>query len=707
MLTQIQASFIVGKIVHKPGTDRPQVKDASSMKSCTPAKLALAASIFLAATSVNATPTPLPTEGFAKIPAIQSVTMSADGKRLVAIISAPNSDNKDTALANWDLDNLAAGPTTITPSGDRMKFIAASALKAGKTLVLGRQEFTGALAGCGEGNSTGSTKTFLTKAYLTDPGQTKFDEAFADNTRKLGISEQTQRCLEIAGTASLVHSLPLDPDKVIISQLNQASLAANYYLYNLKTGQTELLFRGGARSSPGLFNPRDGQLLTRSQIEPISPNEFELQVLVKNKATGQFDKHDTLSSKLSERYTVEIAGIDESTGKLYVLTDKFSDQVRAYQYDPTTREFDEEPLAAHPEYPIGGLILGTRPSNFNQVLGFYVDGPRPEAVYVDPTMKALHDGLKQAYPGKYVSITGYNDDLSQVLFTTNSASSPSTYYVLKDKKSVSLIGSERPWIDSAQIGEQRWVTYTARDGRKIPAILDLPAGWKEGDSALPALVHPHGGPWARDYTGWDVSGWVPYFTSRGYAVIRPQYRGSTGFGRGHWIAGDSQWGLAMQDDKDDAAAWLVSQGIAAKDRIAIFGYSYGGFAAAAATVRSPSPFQCAIAGAPVTDLARIGASWSDNRLQRILQGQTVKGMDPMQNTGKANIPVLLYVGDRDVRTPALHARSFYNAVQNKVPAKFELIPDMPHSMPWYPRHYEATLPLMEGFLRTECGPGGL
>lgn len=677
------------------------------MKSRTPAKLALAAGLLLAVASAQAAPTPLPTESFAKVPAIQSVTMSSDGKRLVAIVAAPGSNYGDTALANWDLDNLGAGPTSITPSGDRMKFVMASALKAGKTLVLGRQEFTGALAGCGEGNSTGSTKTFLTKAYLTDSSQTKFNDAFADNTRKIGVSEQTQRCLEVAGTASLVHSLPLDPDKVIISQINQATLSANYYLYNLQSGQTELLFRGGTRASPGLFHPRNGELLTRSQIEPAGSNDYELQILIKNKSSGQFEIHNSLTTKLSERYSMEVAGIDDASGKLYILTDKFSDQVQAWQYDPVKKEFDKEPLAAHPQYPVTGLILGTRPSNFNQILGFYVEGPRREAVYLDPQMKALSDSLKQAYPEQYIGITGYNDDLSRVLFTTSSARQPTSYYVLMDKKSVTPLGSERPWVDSTQIGEQRWVSYTARDGRTIPAIVDLPAGWKEGDAALPALVHPHGGPWARDYTGWDVSGWVPYFTSRGYAVIRPQYRGTTGFGRDHWIAGDKQWGLTMQDDNDDAAAWLVSQGIAAKDRLAIFGYSYGGFAAAAATVRSPSPFQCAIAGAPVTDLARIGASWSENRLQRIMQGQTVKGMDPMQNTSKANIPVLLYVGDRDVRTPAFHARTFYNAVKDKVPAKFELIPDMPHSMPWYPRHYEATLPLMENFLRSDCGPGGL
>ena len=671
------------------------------------ARRAISAALLLASSGLQAAVTPLPVSDFSKIPAIQSVTMSADGKQLVAIIASPGSDNGDTALANWNLDNLDAGPVAITPSGDRMKFIAASALKAGRNLVLGRQEFTGPLGGCGEGNSVGSTRTFLTKAYLTDASQKKFDEAFADNTRKLGISEQTQRCLEIAGTASLLDLLPLDPDRVIISQLNQSTLSANYYLFNLKTGQTELLFRGDARSSPGLFHPRTGELLTRVQIEPVGANEYEQQTFIKNASSKQFEKHDPLTTRLTDRYTMDIVGIDEDSGKLYVLTDRFSEQVQARLYDPSTRSFDKEPLAAHPEYPIGALVLGTRTSNFNKVLGFRVDGPRPQTVYVDPQMKGLQEGLQKAYPGQYVSITGYNDDLSRVLFTTNSASTPTTYYILSDRKAVTPLGSERPWVDGKRIGEQRWVTYKARDGRSIPAIVDLPAGWKQGDAPLPALVHPHGGPWARDYTGWDMSGWVPFFTSRGYAVIRPQYRGSTGFGREHWIAGDKQWGLKMQDDNDDAAAWLVSQGIANKDRIALFGYSYGGFAAAAATVRSPSPYQCAIAGAPVTDLARLGVSWSENRLQRILQGQTVKGMDPMANADKATIPVLLYVGDRDVRTPSFHARSFYNAVQGKVPARFELIPEMPHSMPWYPTHYQATLPLMETFLAQQCGPDGL
>lgn len=665
----------------------------------------LGATFLLHAACVSARE-PIPAEAFAKVPAIQSVSMSTDGKRLVALIASPGSGFKETALASWDIDNLDKGPT-VTPSGDRMKFIAAAAMKADRVLAVARQEWTGSLGGCGEGKTVGATKTFVTKVYMTDTSLKEFDEAFADNTRKIGVSEETQRCLELASTASLVNRLPLDPEKVVISQVNELTLSTNFYLYNLRTGATKLLFQGGGRSSPGVLSSRTGEVLTRMQLESSGPGEYEQRILILDPATGKFETHDNLTTKLSERHTVDIVDQDEQSGKFYVLTDLFSDQVQAWMYDPKARKFDAEPLVAHPEFSISNLVLGSQPSNFNRVLGFTVSGPEQQTIYTDPTMKAIHDGLRSAFKGQQVAITGYNDDLSRVLFVTESAQQAPTYHLLLNRKQVKTLGSERSGIDPKNIGEQRWVTYTARDGMKIPAILDLPAGWSKEQGRLPTIVHPHGGPWARDYAGWDGSGWVPFLTSRGYAVLRPQYRGSSGLGRKLWLAGDAQWGLAMQDDKDDAAAWLVEQGIADRNRIAIFGYSYGGFASAAAVVRPNGPFQCAIVGAPVTDLARLGRSWSDNRIQRLVQGQTVKGMDPMRNTDKASIPALIYVGDRDVRTPAFHAEDFYNAVRGKVTAQFELIPDMPHSMPWYYRHQQQTLGLIENFLAKQCGPGGL
>ncbi len=663
-------------------------------------KLRLALLAALATTTAANASEPIPADAFARRQQIQSVSMSADGKTLVALIEAPNSNHKDTALATWNLDNPSAG-SVVTPSGERMKFIFASALKAGRVLVSGQQDWTGQLGGCGEGNESGATKTVVNKTYLTDVSQKNFSEAFADKGYKTGVSEDTRRCLDLMSTARLVNPLPLDPENVVIQRYASQSGRDDYYLYNLRTNGTKLLFRADDKTSPELINPRNGEVLVRAESEP-SGDDYVFSYSIRNPKTGEFEAQPALSHKASERYAVEFQGIDESTGKYYVLTDKFSDLMQARMYDPVAKKFDEEPLVAHPQYSIGRIILGKQPHDFNKVLGFTVEGLETEVVYTDKDLASLQAGLKQAFPKQTVFIQSYNDDDSRVLFTTESAQHSPSYHLLLNRKNVMDIGSERPWINPAQLGEERLITYKARDGLEIPAIVDLPAGWKQGDAPVPAVVHPHGGPWARDNAGWDASGWVPFMTSRGYAVIRPQYRGSTGFGRKLWLAGDGQWGLKMQDDNDDAANWLVKQGIAKPGNIAIFGYSYGGFAASAAVVRPGGPFSCAIAGAPVTDLARIGRNWSEGRLQRILQGNTVKGMDPMKNTDKASIPVLLFVGDRDVRTPSFHAKGFYDAVQGRVPAKFLLVPNQKHQMPWTYEAQMLTLPAIESFLQKDC-----
>jgi dienelactone hydrolase len=584
-----------------------------------------------------------------------------------------------------------------------MKFIGAFALKSDKILAVARQEWTGQLGGCGEGKVVGATKTFVTKTYLTGDAQKKFDEAFARKSVRLGGSRNMDVCLELAGTASLVDMLPLDPDNVIIRRISGMSLMTNYYLYNLKTGDVELLFTGSTRTTPALFDSRTGKVLVKAEIEPVG-GDYEQRFLILNPKNGLFEVEAPLTTKLSKRHEMDVVGVDDATGKYYVLTDQFSDKVQVRLYDAVTHKFDPEPAVADKDYSIMGLLFSKRPENFNQVVGFVVGGPSPQTIYVDPTLKGIQASLAKVFPGQQVNISSYTNDFSKVLFTTENAGTPGAYHLLLDRKQVKTLGSTRPWLKPGMTGEERWVSYKARDGLKIPAILDLPAGWKNGDAPAPAIVMPHGGPWARDYTGWDASGWVPMLTSRGYAVLRPQYRGSQGLGRELWLAGDAQWGLKMSDDLDDGAAWLVSQGITRKGNIAIFGYSYGGFAAVAATVRSPSPYQCAIAGAPVADLGRLNTSWSDSRLQRILQGKTVKGMDPMNNADKAHLPIMLFDGDRDVRTPpAIHARPFYEAVKGKVPAQYHVIANMPHSMPWYPSQQRETLTLIENFLAKDCG----
>ena len=224
-------------------------------------------------------------------------------------------------------------------------------------------------------------------------------------------------------------------------------------------------------------------------------------------------------------------------------------------------------------------------------------------------MAGVQAGLEAAYPGKNVAINNYTKDRNRILFTVSGPTMPPAYFLLLDKQKVATIGSSRPWLDTDGLGDTELVYYTARDGMQIPALLTLPPNYTPGMETKGAIIHPHGGPWARDFAGFDSFRLGRLFANRGYVILQPQYRGSDGWGRELWTAGDKEWGQKMQDDKDDGASWLVENGYTDADKIAIHGYSYGGFAAIAASVRPNSPYQCAISGAGVSNLAKLANEW--------------------------------------------------------------------------------------------------
>ncbi|MEI9926391.1 MAG: alpha/beta fold hydrolase [Sphingomonas sp.] len=207
----------------------------------------------------------------------------------------------------------------------------------------------------------------------------------------------------------------------------------------------------------------------------------------------------------------------------------------------------------------------------------------------------------------------------------------------------------RPQLADVKLASVRPVTYPAVDGTQIPAYLTLPAG-SDGKN-LPAIVMPHGGPSARDEWGFD---WLAqFFAARGFAVLQPNFRGSSGYGDA-WFQqnGFKSWRIAI-GDVNDGGRWLVSQGIAAPAKLAIFGWSYGGYAALQSAVLDPNLFKAIVAVAPVTDLE----TWRDESRNftnyRIVEafigaGPHLHEGSPAQNADRIKAPVLLFHGDRDL-----------------------------------------------------------
>ncbi|MBY9067329.1 prolyl oligopeptidase family serine peptidase [Hyphomonas sp. WL0036] len=669
-------------------------------------KRAIAAStLVLLAAPFAAVAEPLKVEDFSRYPNVSSLSMSLEGDMLVGVVADPSKNGEALAAAYWDLSgNIDTTkplvPSNITPSSGKTIFYGATALKDKKSLWFTVQPYIGALMGCGEGKETGSTKKYLEKVYMGNERIKKIDD-LPDGRAEVGASKTLLRCYELVGNTNIASLLPLDPSKVVLTRTSTKN-GTSYFEHDLSNGREKFLYKANPTQQI-VISSRTGMPVARMELE-FESGAWKSYISLPVPGTDKFAREDGLTTEISNRYTMDLVGQQNGTNSYFIATDKFSDKVAIYLYDATTDKFSDQPVFAHPEFDASSVIFSSRAKDFGEVLGFRYQGPVSEVYWVDAEMKSIQDGLDLAFPGKNVSLIDYTADRNRVLFSVSAGNMPPSYFLLMDKTKVAVIGSERPWIDTNDLGEVKFDYYTARDGLEIPAFITYPAGWKEGDKARGAIIVPHGGPWARDSSGFDASGWMQYFASRGYIVMQPQYRGSAGWGRKLWLAGDGEWGQKMQDDKDDGAAWLVSQGYVDADKIAIHGYSYGGFAAFAASVRPNSPYQCAIAGAGVANLTKLGNTWGENRIQRIVQGNTVKGMDPMQNTDKINIPILIYHGEYDVRVPIFHSRDFYNAIKDKEPkSKFIPLDMMGHQSPKWPAEQKGRiLEEVETFLHTAC-----
>ena len=265
-------------------------------------------------------------------------------------------------------------------------------------------------------------------------------------------------------------------------------------------------------------------------------------------------------------------------------------------------------------------------------------------------------------------------------------------YFLWDRaaRQENFLFSYQPELDGYQFAETTPVQYRARDGMELHAYLTVPSGL--ASRKLPMVLFVHGGPWARDYWGFD--GYVQLLANRGYAVLQPNYRGSTGYGKKYLHAGDLQWGRAMQDDLTDAVKWAIAEGIADPGRIAIFGGSYGGYAALAAAAFTPDLYCCAVDLVGPSSLFTLLASFPPYwvpvvGLFRRRMGDPDKPSDrdmltnasPLFSADRIRIPILIAQGANDPRVTQVESEQIVAAIeQNGGAATYVLYPDEGHGL---------------------------
>ncbi|BBF80227.1 alpha/beta hydrolase family protein [Asticcacaulis excentricus] len=671
---------------------------------------ALAAAFFLSSavavpvavlpTDADAEAAPPSAEDFGRLPALSSLTLSPDGKHIAAVSSQ---DGKTSYITVWETSDMSK-PIGIG-SDPRVRFMGVNFVKDERLSVTVRQIF-----------DYGSLKTFLFKNEFTDLTGSKWFKG----TPERKAQSEAEEINRATSSAQVVSTLPNDPENVLVAG-DQGAI----YKSNLKTGKITLYERLGERDG-SLFYDFNGVLRAKSLIKFENGNSFAVQ-MVKDPDTNEWK--EIFRAYFKEREIPSIVGLTKDPNIIMVRARRGQDHTAIYHYDIRSNTF-KDVVFAHPSFDVGGVLLDHRTG---EIIAFSYMADRPSLYYVDEKLDATMKGIEQALglktevitwkdlatskesklrlpDGASLSLVDYSSDFKTLIVRKSGPSTPDEYYLYIDGKGLQGIGSSRPWLDTSLLGEGHLEQFTARDGRPIPALVYKPKVEKYGKGPYPTLIIPHGGPWARDYLDWSViTPWAQYFVARGYAVAMPQYRGSDGWGWAQWTAGDNKWGEEMSDDMDDVALGMVKQGVADRNRLAMHGYSFGGYSAMAAIVRPNPIYQCAISGAGPSSPKSMQRETQDSRFTREFQRPFVDGLDAKANVANASIPILIYHGDRDTNVLPGESKVFYEAlISAKKKAEYVLFKDMGHEAnKWGPEHEIKLLNMVDNYLKTDCKAGGL
>ena len=573
------------------------------------------------ATPSAAAPTPPPIEQFARLPFIESPVLSPDGTKIAAQIAIKG----ELRLA-------------IVPLGDASKM---------KLVSPGKSDLNGwswvnddwLVIRVGMASTVEGDSWYLSRAVAVSADGQKADMLGKDSAAQraddiLWIARDGSAHVRLALQTSIYSNdvgfwpevrdfdLATGKSRVVVPSTEKVM---DWYADATGAVRMGVAYNDDARSYRVLYRERDGVSFhtidhtRRGEALATLPTMF-LAEPGKAIALDDADGYDTL-------YSYDLA--TQKTGdKIY--------GVPGYDLDSTIRSAD------------GTRMIGVR----------YVD-TRPRTHWFEPALALVQSQLDASVGSHNAHITSWSRDFSTLIVAVESAERPTVYYTYRPAEGIMhFLAAADENFGPTSWGAVSTIHYKARDGLDIPAVLTLPKN--RPGKKLPLILMPHGGPFARDDESYDW--WAQFLASRGYAVLQPNYRGSSGYGNAFTDKGKGQWGLAMQDDLTDAVKWATGQGIADADRVCIVGGSYGGYAALRAAQRDKGVYRCAVSFAGVADMPGMlrydGSFLNGERNKDYLRGQApdLKAVSPLNFAADFSMPVLLMHGKADMTVPVKQSR---------------------------------------------------
>lgn len=535
---------------------------------------------------------------------------------------------------------------------------------------------------------------------------------------------ETNKFSEVDGNFGLVSTLPKEPNHILISAGNAvadptgvdpfaAARPRAYYKVNLKSGSRSLMLKGSENFRSAIFDGEGNPFMSQRIEQGSNENKTFFRKIGDGSwgepasgLTYDLDEHENLYRFLSGFVGQAIRSTEDPNMAYLIWNADGDDKAALWEYDIANGRFVRKLFEA-PDADVTSIQTHSIPGN-NKLVAVRYPGAKPQRHWFDEEEKALYEALEAQIPNAhYVRITSRSRDGNTMVVNNIGPRDPGSFWLVKDGQMAKL-GSRNPLIAPEQLSEVKYIRYKARDGLEIPAYVTVP----KGEGPFPLVVQHNGGPHVNGMVLYDE--WGQMLANAGYMVLAPQNRISTGWGKKHFDAGYGEHGLAMQDDKDDGVKYLIDQGLVDPDRVAFFGWSYGGQAALYALTRANGIYQCSIAGAAVADAekqykGRRGVD-SPTALDDWSQRRGMIGVNPIDKVANADIPLLMIHPDDDRRVMYYHMEDFKKAMEKagKTNAQYLTLEGADHfSTTHMFKHQQAINAKILDFLKNDCGPGGL
>ncbi|MDB4859498.1 S9 family peptidase [Candidatus Marinimicrobia bacterium] len=452
-----------------------------------------------------------------------------------------------------------------------------------------------------------------------------------------------------------------EDENFILVELNKTNPQVHdVYRLNVNDGNLELI-----AENPGNIS---GWMTDNAGLLRIAMTSDGVNSSILYRDSEKDDFKEILTTNFKESVSPLFFTFDNK--ELYVSSNRHRDKSSIYKFD-LQKGFETDLIFEHPDVDVYSLMRSKKRKIITGV-SFYTD--KQNYKFYDSWRRDLQISLENKIPDVEVRLSELSKDETKAIVVAFSDRSRGTYYFYDiPKNELTKLADLSPWLNPEEMANMKPIKYESRDGLIIHGYLTLPVNYIEGDK-LPIIVNPHGGPWVRDY--WGFNSEVQYLANKGYGVFQMNYRGSTGYGREFWEKSFKQWGKNMQNDITDGVNWLIDEGVADPDKIAIYGASYGGYATLAGLTFTPNIYACGVDYVGVSSLFTFMESmppyWELYRTMMYeMVGHPEKDKDllasasPLMHIDKIKAPLFIAQGANDPRVKKSESDQIVEALKAK------------------------------------------